>query len=128
MAKEIGVTLRVTVANGNYTDQFTPQPITIDQSTQGAAGGIIVVDSDEQILDVGDVVTEGVVWLRNLSTSSGDWIDYGPAGEPSSGGATMIPFGRIKGGEFQFFRLYPGVEVVVSGNDTMKLQYVVQSD
>lgn len=102
MANEITVNIYGACTNGKYSTEFKPGQLQFTQTTQGAQSGIVSVGTSEEDMGVGDVATNGWLFIRNLDTAN--YVVYGP----KSGGA-MVAFGRIRAGEVAAFRLSAGV-------------------
>lgn len=102
MADEITVTLRATVDNGEYHDEFRGGTFKFDQAAIGAHGPVVSVGTAEEDLTTGDISTLGFLFLKN--TDVANYVTYGPK---SAG--VMVPFGRIKAGEVACVRLEPGI-------------------
>lgn len=70
MANEITLSLSLAVRNGNY-DESVADSARVDQATQRAAAGVVVVGSNAvQTIALGDVTTAGYAAFRNLSTAT----------------------------------------------------------
>jgi hypothetical protein len=70
MANEITLSLSLAVRNGNY-DESVSDSTRVDQTTQRAASGVVVVGSNAvQTIALGDVTTAGYASFRNLSTAT----------------------------------------------------------
>jgi|LakMenE01Jun11ns_1017448.scaffolds.fasta_scaffold9797999_2 hypothetical protein len=70
MANEITLSLSLAVRNGNY-DESVADSARVDQTTQRAASGVVVVGSNAvQTIALGDVTTAGYASFRNLSTAT----------------------------------------------------------
>ena len=70
MANEITLSLSLVVRNGNY-DESVADSTRVDQTTQRAASGVVVVSSSAvQTIALGDVTTAGYASFRNLSTAT----------------------------------------------------------
>lgn len=102
MANEISVTLGVQVKNGHHVDKFEPGTVQITQSSAGRGGHVQNIGTSEEVVDFGDISTNGVLALRNLSTT--DYIVYGPEDTNA-----MVIFGKLKPGEIAFLRVAPTV-------------------
>lgn len=70
--------------------------------TQGFHGPVVTVSTSEEDLSLGDIATNGYIYLKNLDSSN--YVTYGP----KSAGA-MIPFGRLSAGKTTLLRLDAGV-------------------
>ncbi len=102
MANEISLLISASVANGNFTDTFKPPSVKIDQSTDGRGGNTQTIGTSEEVIDFGGIVSEGMIFLRNLDDTN--FVTYGP-----ESAAAMVGGCKIKpGGEPAAFRLTPG--------------------
>jgi hypothetical protein len=102
VANEIQLNISMVVANGTFRDTFVPGPIAVTQSAIGRGGYVQSIGTSEEVIDFGDVVTNGYAILRNLDTTN--YVDYGP----ESSGALVL-MGRLKAGEVAILRVSPGV-------------------
>ena len=68
MADEVKASLVLSVANGNYSDRFSASGVSVDQTTQAGAAGVVTVGTAVQALSLGQVTTAGYAAFRNLST------------------------------------------------------------
>lgn len=124
MAQEITINASLSCTNGNYSDSQTVNNLRVDQSAQGAIAGTVATSTSEADLTTTGVSTNGWMYLRNLSTTTGENILYGPK---SSG--VMVAFGTVKPNEAQWFRLGSGVTFrYKSATGTPKLQYWLLND
>ncbi|MGE0605552.1 MAG: hypothetical protein AB7O62_00395 [Pirellulales bacterium] len=101
MSAELKVTISAALIKGDLKVNFAPPQQSIDVSGQPVRGGVVSVGTSEEDLDVGDVATEGWLFLKNLDASN--FITFGPKD------TTMTAFGKLKAGESCCFRLLPGV-------------------
>ena len=103
MANEITISLNAQVVNGFYRDTIQPGNLQIDQSAVGRAGHVQNIGTSAETVDLGDVSTNGILYLRNLDETN--YITYGP----QSDAATIEVFGKLKAGEFAIMRLAPTI-------------------
>ena len=105
MTAEINVNFSMQVLNGLFRDEINPIISPVDQAAIGKWGGIQIVGfAAEEDLAVTDIATLGWCFLQNLDAAN--FIKYGP-----KSGGVMIPFGRLKPGEFCWVRLEPGITI-----------------
>jgi hypothetical protein len=109
MADEIKIRFSATVENGNHKDSIQPGTISIDQSNPGRAGHVQSVGTSEEVVDFGDVTTEGVLFLRNADSTN--YVDFGPESAGS-----MVALGRLEAGEIAFLRMKPAVVLRAQAN------------
>lgn len=102
MSNEITSTMRITVANGEFSETIDDGTHQYDQAAVGAGGQVFSIGTSEEALTFTDVSTLGLCYMKNLDTAN--YVTYGP----TSGGA-MVAFGRIKAGERAWLRLEPGI-------------------
>lgn len=122
MANEITVNIYGRCANGRFDAEFKPGQLQFTQTTQGAQSGIVSVGTSEEDLSVGDVATNGWLFLRNLD--SANYVIYGP-----KSGGSMIAFGRIRSGEVAAFRVSAGVTLRWQANTAaVKVQVLFLED
>ena len=98
MANEITLTAKLSVTNGNFTDERNANRISITQSSLGAQGGVQNIGTSHEAISLGDVSTEGYVWMRNLDDTN--FVQVG-----LDGGASLTPVIRMNAGESCVFRL-----------------------
>jgi hypothetical protein len=105
MVNEIHFSMRLQVKNGFLDDVHQPQPILIDQATARRGGHVQNIGTSAELVDFGDVSTNGILVLRNLDPTN--FIKYGPL-VPGSGGAMEV-WGKILPGEYWAMRLMTSV-------------------
>lgn len=103
MANEINISFNAQIENGYYRDTIQLGQMQIDQAAIGRGGHVQNVGTDAEVVDLGDVATNGLLYLRNLDDTN--YVTFGP----QSDGATIEVFGKLKPGEFAFLRLAPTV-------------------
>jgi len=113
MSDEIKLNINAVVENDNFKWDFRPGQLKVDQSTarRGGHAQTIGIAADE-VLDIGDVSTEGYCFLRNLDDTN--YITWGPQNGTTS---DMEPCGKLKAGEIAVFRIEPGT-VLMAMSDT----------
>lgn len=123
MANEITAISRLSLTNGNYKEDTQLIQSAITQAAIGAAGGIQVIGTSEEVITSTDVGTLGWAWFRNLDTSN--YVTIGP----ESGGA-MVGMLKLKAGETAGpFRLLPGVVLRGQANGaSVKLKKLILED
>jgi len=100
MSNEIKINISAT--NSNLSDDFKPGLLTVDQTTKGASGGVVLVGSGaEEDLSLGDVSSPGWFMMKNLDDTN--FVTYGPKD------TTMKDFGNLGPGEVAIFKLDPAV-------------------
>lgn len=103
MANELTIDINAQLANGSHEETFQTGQLQFDQAAIGAHAPVVIVgQAAEEDLDVGDISTEGWLFLRNLDSTN--YVTYGP-----KSGGVMVPLGRLEPGEPASFRLEPGV-------------------
>ena len=102
MADEIRISFSLSVQNGNFRDSYNPGSLSIDQATIGRGGYVQSIGTSEEVVVFGDVVTAGLLVLRNLDEVN--YITYGP----ELTGA-MVELGKLNPGDVAFLRLKPAV-------------------
>lgn len=104
MANEINVSFNMQVVNGFMREPVQPGTIQIDQAAVGRGGHAQSIGfAAPEVVDLGDVSTNGVLYLRNLDDTN--YVTFGP----QSDAATIEVLGKLKPGEFAFFRLAPTI-------------------
>ncbi len=99
---EITANLNIEVRNGFFAESIRPGQIRIDQSGIGRGGVVQTIGTVEEVVTHAEVSTEGVTYLRNLDATN--FVQFGP----EDTGAMRI-IGKLKPGEFAFFRMAPSV-------------------
>ena len=102
MADEIQPTFGLKVANGSFVTRINTFTLQIDQASLGAHMPIVNVGTAEEDLATGDVANLGCIYVRNLDTAN--FVTIGP-----KSGGIMVPFLKLKPGEWCWLRLSPGV-------------------
>lgn len=102
MAGTLTIQDRWTVVNGSYEPGTVTTNDSITLTGQGAAGGIQIIGTTEEVVSAGDLSTRG--WLRMVNLDSTNFITWGP----ESGGA-MVACGRLEAGESAKLRTGPAV-------------------
>lgn len=108
MANEIQGSFGLRVANGYFSDSYQ-NSFSYTQYSLGRGGYVQTIGTSEEVVDVGDIDANGWCLLVNLDTTN--YVEYGP----ESSGA-MVAFGKLKPGEFAWFRLKPGVALRAQAN------------
>ena len=104
MADEINISLNAQIVNGNYRDTIQPGQLQIDQAAVGRAVHVqSIFFAAPEVVDLGDVATNGILYLRNLDETN--YVTFGP----QSDAATIEVFGKLKPGEFAIMRLAPTI-------------------
>ena len=99
MANEITVSFNAQVVNGFMRETIQPGQVQIDQAAIGRAGHAQEIGTSAEAVDLGDVSTNGMLYLRNLDDTN--YILWGP----QSDAATIEVCGKLKAGEFAWLRL-----------------------
>ena len=102
--------------NVDYTERF-------DVASAVVASGVQSIGTTAEALDVGDVSSNGRLFLRNLDATN--YVTFGP-----DDGGTMKTLGRLKaGGDIAEFRLNSGVTIKLQANTAAcNVQYELLSD
>lgn len=123
MANEISAALALSISNGNFVESFSPSA-TIDQTNPGGGlpGTITAALAGGTTVSLSDMTSPGLVYMKNLSTLYD--VVYGP---DSTG---LVDFGKLKPGEWAFFRLEPAVTLIVetSSGVAAEVQIMVFED
>ncbi len=110
MGNEITYSVNFQCRNGNFIDDYNPGQISVDQNAVGRGGYVqsitALATEDAEVIDFGDVVTNGICILRNLDATYS--VVYGPETAPGTSG-TLTAFGRLKPGEYFPVRIAPDV-------------------
>lgn len=80
MADEINVKLRIVLKNGDFTVDRDIIRAQSDQTGKGAQSGLQKVGTSWEVVDLGNVVTEGYAYFRNLNDTN--FVQIGPTGVP----------------------------------------------
>ena len=102
MANEITLKFSLQAENGFLKQSVNIGQLQVDQAAAGMAGGAQEIGTSEEIVDFGDVSTEGLLFLRNLDDTN--YIEFGPEDT-----GAMVAVGKLEPGEFAFFRVKPSV-------------------
>ncbi len=110
MSKEINSTINLNVKNGLWGFNMAVSTV-IDQAVLGAHEPIVFVGTSEEDMPVGDVVTPGILVLRNLDPTN--YVTWGPK---SAG--VMVAIGRLNpGGEPAQIRMDPSATLRWKANN-----------
>lgn len=123
MANELRITAGVTYTNGRLTYDKINTQFPISQNVQGMHSTVWSVGTSEEDLAVGDIVTNGWLWMLNLDGTN--FVKFGP----KSAGA-MVEVGRLKPTEPPaLFRLAPGVTIrAIADTAACKVLVVLWND
>jgi hypothetical protein len=97
MADEITLIVDLDLVNGVVEHDFSPNSISIDQSTARFVDTVLDIGTSAETISFGDIATKGVVILQNLDSTN--YVTYGP---DSTGQVTL---GRLNAGEIAVFRI-----------------------
>lgn len=127
MANEITTQFQATVKNSGFIQTVQADVSTVqklfDQAVVGAHGTIVTVGTSEEDMPVGDVATNGFLFLKNLDSTN--FVKFGP-----KDGGNMVDFGRLKKGEWAWFRLAAGSTPLrwVADTAPVKVQMLLLND
>jgi len=127
MADEFEITLKGKITNGYYSTSWgSVNSRKFDQAAIGAHATIVSVGyAAEEILGVGDVTTQGYLYLKNLDTVN--FVTYGPTAT-----GVMVEFGKLKAGEEAWMRVMPSGSVRAQadpdGSGAVNLQMILFED
>jgi hypothetical protein len=126
MANEISLSLSLIVRNGNY-DESVADSARVDQTTQRAAAGVVVVSSSAvQTIALGDVTTAGYASFRNLSTATSGTA-YIALGKYD--GTNLHEFVRLQRGQPAMLPLIGNVSVGAKSYGTpANLRYIILAE
>jgi len=113
MANEITIAASLHVNNEYFKWYFQPGQLQVTQNAIGRGGHAQSIGTSEEVIDFGDITTNGYLILRNLDDTN--YVTYGPQ-EAGSGGA-MVVFGKLNAGEIAILRVAPTV-VMMAQADT----------
>jgi len=109
MAGTIVASLNCSVVNGTFTaDPNVPTVEMVQTNAGGGNPGTVTVTTSEGDITIG-LTTPGICIIQNIDPTN--YVEYGP----KSGGA-MVVFGKIKPGEFAFFRFGASVTLRCKAN------------
>lgn len=116
MAGTLTTTLSLSVVNGAFREDYSIGPSIISQAAIGGGNpGTVDVTTSEGDITI-SLSTPGMVVIENLD--SANYVQYGP----KSGGA-MIPFSKLKAGEWHKFALDGSVTIRAKADTaTVKLR------
>jgi hypothetical protein len=95
MADEITISVYAKLENGYLLDDFNPGELKLDQTTADRGGKAQTLTSAEEVIDFGDVVTPGILMMRNLDDTYS--ITCGPESDGAMVDAISIEVGEIAG-------------------------------
>ncbi len=111
------------LANGEHTLRFAPGAKPYDQNAIGSISQVVVVGtSADEVINTGDLTTEGFVFMRNLDLAN--FVNYGP-----ESGGSMVTFGKIQAGEVAGYRIDPTVVLrAQADNAAVQLEVIILED
>lgn len=118
MAGTIAPTFSATTLNGTFRDSIIESGVSVVQTAIGRGGYVQTIGTTEEVVDFGDVTTEGYLYLKNVDPTN--YVTYGPEDTGS-----MVVMGKLKPGEFAWFRVAPTV-VMRAQADTADVQLDVR--
>lgn len=127
MSDEFDITLKGKLINGEHVEQWGDAASNkFDQDTIGAYSSVITVGyAAEEILGVGDIITQGYMYLKNLDSTN--FVIYGPT---ISG--VMADFGKLKPTEEVWLRVMPSGAVRAQadpdGSGDVKMKMILFED
>lgn len=102
MPNEITVQFHLSAKNGNLELSY-PAAMQIDQTTaRGGLPGMQVIGTAHELIDFGDLVTPGLLFMKNLDDTN--YVEFGIIFAPN-----FYAVGQVSPGEIAFFRLADGV-------------------
>lgn len=102
MAGTIKPSFNVTILNDPFRDSIVEAGAVVVQAEIGKGGGIQIIGTSEEVVAFGDVATEGYIYLKNLDGTN--YVTWGPEAT-----GAMVVMGKLKPGEFTWFRVAPTV-------------------
>jgi hypothetical protein len=118
MANEFNVSLNVSLTNGGLKDSIQ-ESANFSQTAIGKYGGVVSIGTSEEDLPVGDVGTNGWVYLKNLDSTN--YVKYGSEkcrGDGRAGPAQAERAGHV------WFRVAPGVTIrAIADTAAVKVDY-----
>lgn len=102
MGNEITVRASLGVNNSGYVNSRGGASVQYDQTTRGGGGPVQLVPIAYDPINIGDVVTPGYVWLKNL-----DLLNFVEIGIEVA--AAFEPFGMLQPGQEAVFPIASGV-------------------
>lgn len=124
MANEITMTGVVKMAKGFLNDTDSVSNFQIDQTGDGAVGGVQNIGTAAEAIAMGDVVTPGIFFFRNLEAAGGNFVQIGQ----DVGGGGFEEFLKLMPGEFAIGRLdlaATGVLQAKADTGAIELQYKI---
>jgi hypothetical protein len=100
----IRVSFTASIDDDYASYNINPEPLEITKTGVGRFGHDQIIGTvSEELIDFGDVTTEGFCYLRNLDDTN--FVQYGP-----KSGETTILCCRLNPGEYAWLRLEPAIE------------------
>jgi hypothetical protein len=121
MAGTVAASVTLTVRNGDVNDNTTLNCSGVVQTTQGKAGGIQVVGTTHEALDVGDVATNGWIIAQNLDATN--FVELGRDVSAAFYGTV-----RIEPGEIAALRLSQATIYAQADTASVRLFYALYED
>jgi len=107
MANEITITTTFAVRNGSNVFNWTPGALVADQAASGGpTPGFVTIGTSEESIAFAELASQGFCIIHNLDPTN--YIRWGFS--------TGVYGGRLKPGEYCFFRLNPGSTLFLVAN------------
>lgn len=128
MADEFTVSSLLRISKGFQQDIKNASNIRITQTGDGSAGGVQNIGTSAEAIDLGDVVTTGLCWFRNLDPVDGNFVQLGM----DVGGGGFEEFIKILPGEpcgpFRLDMVATGVLQAKADTAAIELQYIIYEE
>jgi len=109
MANEITVSGNLSCDNGGFKFSTREGSIRVTQTAQGGGGpGVVSVTTSDATVALANVSTPGYLFVKNLDSTN--YVEIGP----TSGG--IVPFIRLRAGEFAVFRVAASATIRAQAN------------
>lgn len=102
MSGTITPSFSASIVNGTFRNSLSQSGVAIVQSAIGRGGYTQTIGTTEEVIDFGDVATNGYLFIKNVDPTN--YVTFGP----ESTGA-MVVVGKLKPGEWAWFRVAPTV-------------------
>ena len=125
MANEFTVSALLKIDKGFLTDTKNTSNLKVDQTGDGAAGGVQNIGTSAEAIDVGDVSTLGLAYFRNLDDTN--FVQIGQ----DIGGGGFNEFFKLLAGEVALMRLdlaATGVLQAKADTAAIELQYMIYEE
>lgn len=121
MSNKINYSLQLNIVNGSASDSVKTGTLFADQSGTLAIGGIQNIGTSAEAFAMGEVVSSGFAFFRNVGTTN--YVDIG-----TGTGTNFTAFLKLKAGEAAVLRLGTNAPTGRANTAAVNVQYKIATD